>query len=96
MPLQQVLLGLLGIRPDLPEYFVEIAEITDSTTAIATWQGLENDYSQGDFQVFKPSAEIDEYIITLGGQVTLSQALELLDQAEDRGIPGADLRRIPR
>ena len=93
---QKALLGLFGIRPHLPEYFVEISHEANQLRANGRMEEVRNSFpAEADLRVFRPSAGINEWVVTYGGQLDLDEGLRLLEQVQE-SYSGAQLRRMSR
>jgi hypothetical protein len=93
---QQVLLGLFGIRPALAEWIVGAYDARDRQDALARAQSLQRRYPGVEFKVFRPSAALDGWVVTIGGQMTQAAANRQIEEARAKRIPGVQLRRVPR
>ena len=91
---QQVLRGLLGVRPALAEWVVEVHGAGREQQALQEAQTLRKNYPGLSFIVFQPSAGVDEWVVTIGGQMTQAAAKRELENAEKLKIPGVALRLI--
>ena len=92
---QQVLRGLLGVRPRLPEWIVSVYS-GERAAALERARRLEHRYPDLEFLVFQPSMGLSAWVVTIGGQMTQAEATRRLAAARERNIVGAALQRIPR
>ena len=93
---QQVFRGLLGIRAPLREWVVEVHDDEDRGKAVEELRSLQERFPGFEFKLFAPSAGVDEYVVTIGGQVTEGEAFRIRREAQQGGVPGVELRLIPR
>ena len=92
---QQFFRGLLGVKPQLREYLVEVYDAENSEDAVETMRGLQQRFPELDFQLFAPSeGVVDEWVVAIDGQVTRKEADRVLAEAQSRGVPGVELRSL--
>jgi len=92
---QQFFRGLLGVKPQLREYLVEVYDHERRNVAAKRLRDLEQQFPGLQFQLFEPQAGLfDEWVVAIEGPVTKRQATRIIHDAKLRGVPGVELRTI--
>ena len=92
---QQFFRGLLGVKPQLREYLVEVYDHDDRDNAAERLRELQQQFPEFQFQLFEPKAGLtDEWVVAIEGPVTKKQADRILRGANSEGVPGLELRTI--
>ena len=95
---QQFLRGLLSLpAKKAPEYFVGIEDVKGHDQALQRQGELTQTFPALDLHVFEACGEQDgcnRYVVTVGGQTSLEEAMHRRDLAVAGGIQNAEIRRV--
>ena len=94
---QQFLRGLLSLSPDVAGFFVAIDTLDAGHKALEQKTSLQKEYPSLNIRVFEACGSADGchgYFVTVGGQVSLDEALLLRQEAARLGLEETEIRDV--